>query len=236
MSRGPAASGRRFERVADDSKHSRGADRSRSARDRLHADPATPTPSRVRDLATPYRTIWAAPQARAVRPLWFESGGRDRGQRPRPAASSPPRKQAPRRRQGRPRPERECRPFAPARRRCPVEKAIQGHPRPHAEGVSGVRPRGLEMCLGQADSTPMAVLRNRGGRPAARGSRPPRAMIARVRAGAPRRMRAIAQSSPGQRASSSLKRRNAPRPLIAMARRSARPGSSTDAMNRSMSR
>jgi len=38
------------------------------------------------------------------------------------------------------------------------------------------------------------VFTNRGGRPAARGSRPPRAMIAPSRAGAPRRTRAIAQA------------------------------------------
>ncbi len=50
------------------------------------------------------------------------------------AASSPPRKRAPRRRQGRPRPGREMSPFAPAHRRCPMEKAIQGHPRPNARG------------------------------------------------------------------------------------------------------
>ena len=49
-----------------------------------------------------------------------------------------------------------------------------------------------------ASLTPIAprwpVLRNRGGRPTARDSRPPRATIARGRAGAPRRMRAIAQA------------------------------------------
>jgi len=110
------------------------------------------------------------------------------------AASSPSRKRAPRRGWDRRRPGREMSPFAPARPRCPMEKATQGHPRHHPRAVSG-RPSAQP---GDVSLRPIAhrwpVLRNRGGRPAARGSQPPRAMIARGRAGAPRRMRAIAQA------------------------------------------
>jgi hypothetical protein len=59
------------------------------------------------------------------------------------AASSPSRKRATRRRRGRPRPGRGMSPFAPARPRCPMEKAIQGHPRPHARASA----RSPEMYL-----------------------------------------------------------------------------------------
>jgi hypothetical protein len=111
------------------------------------------------------------------------------------AASSPPRKRVPRRRRCRPRPGRGMSPFALAGPAMPDgTKRSKDTLGLTPERVSGVPPRGLEMCLAQADSTPMAVLRNRGGRPAVRGSRPPRAMIARGRAGAPRTVHATAQA------------------------------------------
>jgi hypothetical protein len=47
-------------------------------------------------------------------------------------------------------------PFASARRRCPIERRFKDTLGLTPEGVSGVPQRGLEMCLGQADSTPMA--------------------------------------------------------------------------------
>jgi len=59
------------------------------------------------------------------------------------AASSPSRKRATRRRRGGPRPGRGMSPFAPARPLCPMEKAIQGHPRPHARASA----RSPEMYL-----------------------------------------------------------------------------------------
>jgi hypothetical protein len=50
---GAAANGRPFERVADDSKQPWRADRLSPRLTPCHADPATPAPPRVRDLATP---------------------------------------------------------------------------------------------------------------------------------------------------------------------------------------
>ena len=112
------------------------------------------------------------------------------------AASSSPRKRAPRRRRGRPRPGRG---MSPLRSQAPAmpdgTKAIEGYPRPHARACvwrPSVRPWRCASLRLVARRWP--VLRNRGGRPAVRGSRTPRAMIARGRAGAPRRVRAIAQA------------------------------------------
>ena len=115
------------------------------------------------------------------------------------AASSSPRKRAPRRRRGRPRPGRGMSPFALAGPAMPdgtKEKRLKDTLGLTPEGVcpASLRAALSEMCLAQADSTPWPVLRNRGGRPAVRGSRTPRAMIARGRAGAPRRVHAIAQA------------------------------------------
>ncbi len=101
------------------------------------------------------RTIWAAPQPRAARPLWFESGGRG-GVSDLAAASSPPRK---RRRVdvkaalGQ---DAKCRPLRPhagdARWKRRLKDTLASRPRV----CLASHPRGLEMCLAQADSTPMA--------------------------------------------------------------------------------
>jgi hypothetical protein len=110
------------------------------------------------------------------------------------AASSPPRNRAPRRGRGRLRLGRGVSPLRSQAPRCPMDKAIEGHPRPLARACvwrPSLRPGDVPRSR---SSRRWPVLRNRGGRPAARGSRPPRAMIARARAGAPRRVRAIAQA------------------------------------------
>ena len=112
------------------------------------------------------------------------------------AASSSPRKRAPRRRRGRPRPGRGMSPFALAGPAMPDgTKAIEGHPRPHARACVRRPSARLWRCASlRLVARRWPVLRNRGGRPAVRGSRTPRAMIARGRAGAPRRVRATAQA------------------------------------------
>jgi hypothetical protein len=74
-------------------------------------------------------------------------------------------------------------------------KAIDGYPRPHARSVCPASLRAAWRCASfRLVARRWPVLRNRGGRPAVRGSRPPRAMIARGRAGAPGRVRAIADA------------------------------------------
>ena len=112
------------------------------------------------------------------------------------AAGSPPRKRTPRRRRRRPRPGQGNVALALAGPAMPDgTRAIEGHPRPHARACvwrPSARPEDVASLRLVARRWP--VLRNRGGRPAARGSRPPRAMIARGRAGAPRRVRATAQA------------------------------------------
>jgi hypothetical protein len=153
------------------------------------------------------------------------------------AASSPSRKRAPRRPWGRPRPG--TRNVALRARRPRDARWNKSDSRTPSASPSSVCPASLPRSRRCASLRPIAhrwpVLRNRGGRPAARGSRPPQAMVARPRWRSSENA-CHRSGSPGQRTSSSLKRRNAPRPLIATARRSARPGSSTDAMNSSMSR
>ena len=141
------------------------------------------------------RTIWAAPQPRAGRPLWSESGGRggvsDLGGGEQPTAeacaastSGPPSART-----------RNVVPCARRPRDARWNKSDEGPPRPHAPGVCLASLRTAWRCASlRLIAHRWPVLTNRGGRPAARGSRPPRATIARVRAGAPRRTRATAQA------------------------------------------
>ena len=141
------------------------------------------------------RTIWAVPHLRVARPLWSESGGRGPASATSAAASSPPRTRAPRRNRGHPRPGRGMSSFALAGPQCPMEqKRLKDTLGLTLERVSGVPPRGWRCGSLRLIARRWPVLRNRGGRPAARGSRRPRAMIARGRAGAPRRTRATAQA------------------------------------------
>ena len=73
------------------------------------------------------------------------------------AASSPPRKRASRRRRGRARPGRGMSPLRSQAPRCPMEqKRLKDTLGLTPERVSGVPLRGLEMCLAQAGSAPMA--------------------------------------------------------------------------------
>ena len=135
------------------------------------------------------RTIWAA------RPLWSESGGRggvsDLGGGEQPTAEASAASTS-----GSPSARTRSVAFALAGPAMPDgTTAIEGHPRPHARACV----RRPSVRLGDVPRSGWVarrwpVLRNRRGRPAVRGSRPPRAMIARGRAGAPRRMRAIAQA------------------------------------------
>jgi hypothetical protein len=101
------------------------------------------------------RTIWAALQPRAARPLWCESGGRagvselGGGEQPTAEASA------------------ASTSGSPSARTRNVAFALAGPAMPDGtkrlkdtlgltpERVSGVPPRGLEMCLAQADSTLM---------------------------------------------------------------------------------
>ena len=101
------------------------------------------------------RTIWAAPHLRAARPLWSESGGRggvsDLGGGEQPTAEASAASTS-----GSPSARTRNVAFALAGPRCQVEQqrlkdALGLTP----ERVSGVPRRGLEMCLAQADSTPM---------------------------------------------------------------------------------
>jgi len=112
------------------------------------------------------------------------------------AAGSSPRKRASRRRRGRPRPGRGMSPLRSQAPRCPIEQQ-------RLRDTLGLTPE--RVCLASLCAAwrcaslrlvarRWPVLRNRGGRPAARGSRAPRAMIARGRGGAPRRVRATAQA------------------------------------------
>jgi hypothetical protein len=102
------------------------------------------------------RTIWAASHLRAARPLWCENGGRG-GVSELGGGEQPTAETAAHRRRGRPRPGRGVSPVSLAGPAMPDRtKAIEGHPRPHARACVWRPPRGLEMCLAQADSTPMA--------------------------------------------------------------------------------
>ena len=96
-------------------------------------------------------------RSRAARHPWSESGGRG-GVSDLGAASSPPRKRAP--------PpdvgvaldqDAESRPLRSQAPRCPMEqKRLKDTLGLTPERVSGVPVRGLEMCLAQAGSAPMA--------------------------------------------------------------------------------
>ena len=112
------------------------------------------------------------------------------------AASSPARKRAPASTLGSPSArDAKCRPCGRRSRDARWNKSDSRTP---SASLSSVCLASLPRSRRWASLRPIAhrwpVLRNRGGRPAVRGSRPPRAMIARGRAGAPRRMRAIAQA------------------------------------------
>ena len=111
------------------------------------------------------------------------------------AAGSPPRKRTSRRRWGRPRPGRGMSPLRSQAPRCPMEQRRLKISSASRSSVCLASLRAAWRCASfRLVARRWPVLRNRGGRPAARGSRPPRAMIARGRAGAPRRVRAIAQA------------------------------------------
>ena len=110
---------------------------------------------RLRLLDCCSRTIWAARQARAARPLWSESGGRgvvsDLSGGEQPTARSERRVDL-RAALGQ---DAEW-PLALAGPAMPDgTNAIHGHPRASRPSVSGVPPRGLEMCLAQPDSAPI---------------------------------------------------------------------------------
>ena len=140
-----------------------------------------------------YRTIWAARQPRAGRPLWCESGGRcavsDLGGGEQPTADASAASGLP---------WAGTRNVAVCARGTRDARWKRGDSRTPSASRSSVCLASLRAAWRCASLRQMArrwpVLRNRGARPAARGSRPPRAMIARGRAGAPRRMHAIAQA------------------------------------------
>ena len=142
-----------------------------------------------------FRTIWAAPHLRAARALWSETGGRggvsDLGGGEQPTAEANVASTS-----GSPSARTRNVALALGGPAMPDgTKAIEGHPRPHARACVRRPPRAAWRCASlRLIARRWPVLRNRGGRPAARGSRPPRAMIARGRAGAPRTVRAIAQA------------------------------------------
>jgi hypothetical protein len=142
------------------------------------------------------RTIWAALHLRAARPLWSESGGRGGvsdlgggGEQPAAEASAASTSGSP---------SAGTRNVVLCARRPAMPdgtKAIEGHPRASRSGVCLASLRAVWGCASlRLIARRWPVLRNRGGGAASRGSRPPRAMIARGRAGAPRRTRAIAQA------------------------------------------
>jgi hypothetical protein len=107
-------------------------------------------------LAAAAETIWAAPHLRAAPPLWSESG-RGGGVSDLGGGEQPTAEGALRRRPGRLRPGRGMCLCARRPRDARWNKRIERHPRPHARAcVPGGPPRGLEMSIAPADSTPMA--------------------------------------------------------------------------------
>jgi hypothetical protein len=133
--------------------------------------------------------------SRAARLLWSGSGGRGGvselggGEQPTAEASAASTSGSPSAR------TRNVAVCARRPRDAGGTTAFEGHPRASRPSVCPASlGAALEMCLAQAGSAPDPVLGNRGGRPAVPGRRPPRPMIARGRAGAPRTVRAIAQA------------------------------------------
>ena len=130
---------------------SRVAAASRRRRVRNHPDAATSARSHAGDLASPIGQSGQRRTFRAGRHVWCESGGRGGvsdvggGEHPTVEASAASTSGSP---SARTRTLALC-----ARRPCDARwnKASKDTP----ERVSGVPPRGLEMCLAQADSTPM---------------------------------------------------------------------------------
>jgi hypothetical protein len=136
------------------------------------------------------RTIWAARHPRST-PLWSESGGRGGvsdlggGEQPTAEASAASTSGSP---------SARTRNVALCARR-PRDARWNKSGLKDTLGLTLERLRAARRCISlRPIERRWPVLRNRGGRPPARGSRPPRAMIARGRAGAPRRMCAIARA------------------------------------------
>ena len=110
-----------------------------------------------RRLRLPLSDIWSAPRLRAGRLLCCESGGRggvcDLGGGEQPAAEARCRVDVALA-LGQ---DAECRRLRSQDARCPMEQSDRRTPPGLTpERVSGVPPRGPEMCLAQADSPPMA--------------------------------------------------------------------------------